>query len=188
MPTPNSPQDLWQSQTEEEIEMTPGDIRRMAQKFQTKILRRNIREAIFTVLGTAMYIGFIWQMPGTLLKSGCAVSLIGICISGYRLLHEGSSQDVPAAASAGDCLEFHRRELTKQRDMLRQVGIRQMGPVMPGFVLFYAGAWIENVDGTADAVVMGGSGVLAVAVFVLVYWLNVHAANKLQSELDELGA
>lgn len=186
-PTPLSPEELWQSQPEEEMNVTLATIRSKSLKFQTRIRRRNIREYIGLIVGTVMYCGFLWFMPGLLTKIGAVLTLAGMYFSVYQIHRDGSSQEVPVDSSAGDCLEFHRRELTRQRDMLRRVGPWHIGPVMPGFVLFFAGVWVSNVHNTRSAIVMAVSGALAVAVFGFVYWLNVRAANKLQQELDGLG-
>lgn len=185
-PTPPNPQDLWQNQTEEEMNLTLVDIRSKALKFQTKIQRRNMREYIGIGVGTIMYGWFLWSLPGLVTKIGAAVTLAGMYFSVYQLYRDGSAQEVPVDSPAGDCLDFHRNELTKQRDMLRRVGPWQIGPVLPGMALFFAGAWIHNVQGTEDAVVMGIAGLLAAGVFAFVYWLNVRAANKLDAELQAL--
>lgn len=186
-PTPISPEELWQSQPEEEMNMTLATIRSTSLRFQNKIRRRNIREYVGLVVGVLMYGAFIWFMPGPLTKIGAVLTLVGMFFSVYQIYRDGSSQEVPVDSSAGDCLEFHRRELVRQRDMLRRVGPRQIGPVIPGFVLFFAGVWVSNVHNTRSAIVMAISGALAVAVFGAVYWLNVRGANKLQQELDALG-
>jgi hypothetical protein len=186
-PTPVNPQDLWQSQPEEEMNMTLATIRSKSLKFQAKIRRRNVREYLGLVVGTVMYGAFIWFLPGLLTKAGAVLTLAGMYFSVYQIFRDGSSQEVPVDSSAGDCLQFHRRELIRQRDMLRRVGPWQIGPVMPGFVLFFAGVWVSNVHNTRSAVVMALSGALAVSVFGFVYWLNVRGAKKMQQELDALG-
>ena len=186
-PTPPNPQELWQNQTEEETNLTLVDIRSKALKFQTKIRRRNVREYIGIVAGTVMYCGFMWFLPGVLTKVGAALTLVGMYISVYRIYRDGSAREVPVDSPAGDCLEFHRQELARQRDMLRRVGPRQIGPVIPGFTLFFAGVWLSKVRDSEDAVIMGITGVLAAAVFTFIYWLNVRAANKLDQELEALG-
>lgn len=186
-PTPPSPQELWQSQAPEETDLRLVDIRSKALKFQTKISRRNIREYFGLAAGTVMYIAFLWFLPGVLTKIGAVVTLAGMYFSVYQIYRDGSAQEVPVDSPAGDCLEFHRRELTRQRDMLRRVGPYQIGPVLPGIILFFAGVWVNQVDGLTDGLVMGASGLLAAGVFVFVYWLNVRAANKLDEELELLG-
>jgi hypothetical protein len=186
-PTPVNPQDLWQSQPEEEMNVTLATIRSKALKFQTKIRRRNIREYVGLAIGTVLYGAFVWFLPGLLTKVGAVLTLAGMCFSVYRIYRDGSSQEVPVDSSARDCLEFHRRQLVRQRDMLRRVGPRQIGPVMPGFVLFYAGVWDSSVRDTKSAIVMAITGILAASVFGFVYWCNVRAANKMQQELDALG-
>ena len=186
-PTPISPEELWQSQPKEEMNMTLATIRSTALKFQNKIRRRNIREYIGIVVGTVMYCGFTWFMPGLLTKIGALLTLVGMYFSVYQIYRYGSSQEVPVDSSAGDCLAFHRRELARQRDMLRRVGPWHIGPIMPGFVLFFVGVWVTNVNDMKGAIGMSISGVLAIAVFGFVYWLNERAANKLQQQIDALG-
>ena len=186
-PTPISPQELWQSQPEEDMNMTLATIRSTALKFQNRIRRRNIREYVGIVIGTIMYCGFILYVPGILTKLGAVLILAAMYFSVYQLHRDGSSEEVPVDASAGDCLAFHRRELIRQRDMLRRVGPWHIGPVMPGFLLFFAGTWVSSVHDTRAAVTMTICFVLAVSVFAFVYWLNVRAANKLQQQIEALG-
>lgn len=186
-PTPVNPQDLWQSQPEEETNMTLATIRSKALKFQTKIRRRNIREYVGLVIGTVMYGAFVWLLPGLLTKVGAVLTLAGMYFSVYQIYRDGSSQEVPVDSSARDCLEFHRRQLVRQRDMLTRVGPRHIGPVMPGFLLFYAGVWASSVSNAKTAVVMVITGILAASVFGFIYWLNVRAAKRMQQELDALG-
>lgn len=186
-PTPHSAQEIWQSQTEEETNMTLKDIRSKALKFQAKIRRRNIREYLGIVVGTVLYGFFISRSPNLLVTIGAVLTLVGMYFSVYQIYRDGSSQQVPVDESAGHCLEFHRREITRQRDMLRRVGPLQIGPIMPGMALFFAGHWVDVVHDLKAAIIMTITFALAVAVFGFVYWLNVHAANKLQSQLDDLG-
>jgi hypothetical protein len=185
-PAPDGPEALWQSQREEQPSMTLADIRRKAQTFQTKIRRRNIREYLFSGAGTIVFAAFIWILPGLITKIGCALTLLAIYFVVYQLHRDGSAREVPAEAAAGDCLAFHRRELERQRDLLRRVGPWQIGPMVPGLALFFAGLWVANVDDRGDVVAMTISGLLMAAVLAIVYWLNVRAANQLQREVDLL--
>jgi len=185
--TPTSPEELWLNQPEEETNMTLKEIRSKALKFQTKIRRRNLIEYIGIVVGTAMYCGFMWYLPGVLVKLGAALTLAGMYFSVYQIRRDGSAREVPVDSSPTECLEFHRRELTRQRDMLRRVGPWHIGPALPGLALFFVGVWIENVDGLEESLIVGASGVLAAAVLSFVYWLNVRAANKLDQELESWG-
>jgi len=185
-PAPESPEALWQSQTEEHPAMTLADIRRKAQTFQRKIRVRNIREYVLAVGAALTYGWFIWIFTGLLTRIGSAVTLVAICFAVYQLHRDGSSRGVPVDAAAGGCLTFHRRELERQRDLLRRVGRWQIGPLLPGQILFFAGLWISNVDDRGDAVVMTITGLLMAAVLAGVYWLNVRAASELQRQLDLL--
>jgi hypothetical protein len=93
---------------------------------------------------------------------------------------------VPVDVAAGDCLAFHRGKLERQRDLLRRVGPWQLGPMVPGLGLFFAGLWLRNVNDRGDVLAMTITGLLMAAVLVVVYWLNIRAANELQRELDLL--
>lgn len=186
-PTPNSPEELWQNQTEEETNMTLKDIRSKALRFQTKIRRRNLREYIGIVVGTVIYCGFMWYPSGPLFKLGAALTLAGMYFSVYQIRRDGSAREVPVDSPPRECLEFHRRELTRQRDMLRRVGPWHIGPMAPGLALLFVGSWIGNVRDLKDSLIVAASGVFAVAVLSFVYWLNVRAANKLEQELETLG-
>ena len=166
--------------------MTLEDIRRRARTFQTKIRRRNAREYAFAAAGTILYGIFLWYLPGLLTKVGCALTLIAIYYVVYRINRDGAARDFAADAAAGDCLAFHRRELARQRDLLSRVGRWQLGPMVPGLALFFAGLWVENVRDLKDAVIMTIAGILMAAVLAVVYWLNVRAASRLQRDLDLL--
>ena len=167
--------------------MTLADIRSKALKFQTRIHRRNLREYIGIVVGTVIYCGFMWYLPGLLVKFGAALTLGGMYFSVYQIRRDGSAREVPVDSPPSACLEFHRRELTRQRDMLRRIGPWHIGPIIPGLVLFFVGTWIGNVDDFKQSLIVAASGILAAAVLWFVHWLNVRAANKLDQELETLG-
>ena len=185
-PTPHNPQELWRGQTEEMTAMTLADIRREALAFQTRIRRRNAREYVGIVFGTILYGAFIWILPGMLTKMGSALTLLAMYYAVYQIRRDGAARELPTDAAAGDCLAFHRRQLTRQRDMLRRVGPWHIGPMVPGLALFFAGLWIAKVQSREDAIIMTISALLSSAVLAVVYWLNVRAANRLQRDLDLL--
>jgi hypothetical protein len=186
-PPPNSPEELWQSQPEEEMNMTLATIRSTALKFQNKIRRRNIREYVAAVIATAAYGAYIVYLPNMLQRIGAAVVIAGIFVVVYWLHRQGASKDVPVDSSAKDCLDFHRQELTRQRDLLCQVGSRYIGPLIPGLAIFFAGSWMEAFNDGRGAIVMTLNVLLGAAIVGGVNWLNVRAANKLQEQLDSLG-
>ena len=183
-PTPDSPEELWQSQIQEEATMTLEDIRRKAQKFQKRIRRRNGREYVGAAVATIVYGSFIWFLPGLLQKIGATVLLFGIFYVVSKLRKDGAAREVPVETSASDCLEFHRRETGRQRDLLRSAASHHLAALAPGVVLLLAGGWIENPE--APLAVFIGATAFAVAVFAGVSLLNLRAANKLQQELDAL--
>jgi hypothetical protein len=185
-PSRNSPEALWRSQNEETPVMTLADIRRKAQAFQTKIRRRNVREYTGAALGMILFGTFMWIFPGLLTKLGAGLTMLAIVFVVYQMRRDGSARDVPADATAADCLTFHRQELARQRDLLKRVGPWQQGPMVPGVALFFAGLWLEYVHDREDAVIMTISAILMAAVFGVVHWLNARAARQLQRDLELL--
>jgi hypothetical protein len=186
-PPPINPKELWQSQPEEEMNMTLATIRSKSLKFQTKIRRRNIREYVAAAVSIAAYGAYIVYLPNVLQKIGSCLIVLGVFAVIYWLHKGGSSKEVPVDSSAQDCLDFHRQELRRQRDLLLQVGSRYLAPLVPGLAIFFAGTWIESAVDSKGVLFMTLIAVLVAAVFGGVYWLNARAAKKLQQELDALG-
>lgn len=179
----DTPEYLWQSQNEEEVDMNLEDIRRKAHEFQRKIAWRNRREDISLAVAACACIAGVVFLPTAMLKAGAALTLLGAIANAYQLHRDGAARDVPAEASAVECRDFHRRELVRQKALLDSIGPRYIGPVLPGLAVFLAGAWMLN-PGWPMAV----PNVLAVAVMAGVYWVNAREARRLGREIETLTA
>jgi positive regulator of sigma E activity len=84
------------------------------------------------------------------------------------------------------CLDFHRRELVRQRDLLRSVWSWYLGPLVPGMVVFLFGSILQKVRQPTDWL-----KALPVAAFMAAgFWftarLNRRAAGCLQRQIEEL--
>ena len=170
----SDPHGLWQNQPSEPLQMTVEEIRMKAAQFQKKIARRNLREYAAAAIVVAAFTGYAILLPGALIKAGSILTVVAALFVAYRLHRKGSSRPVPAAVALSSGVEFHRKELERQRDLLRSVWLWYLGPFVPGMVLF----------GLGMGSLIWASGLALV--FAVVWWLNARAARRLQSEIDAL--
>src|SRR5690606_12143713 len=137
---------LWQSQTEEENEVTLQFVRYKAQEFQNRIQFRNRREYIFAAISVPLFGAIALLLPGLLLKIGALLLLAATFYVVSDMRKYGSARELPLETRATACLDFHRQELVRQRNLLRRVVTRHLPAQIPGIGLMHAGVWIDNPD------------------------------------------
>ncbi len=184
-PPPHDMREVWQNQKVEVTRMSTQELRSKAARFQRKIGRRNLREYLAAVVVVAAFSFYIWQFDSIAMRAGSVLVIAGTLFVVHQLRRRGSPKKLPADVTWESCLDFHRQELERQRDLLRQVWRWYLLPFVPGTVVFLSGAAIESPQARAWCL-----GVLAstAVVFLLVGKLNSWVANKLQRQIDELEA
>ena len=186
---PSDIREIWQSQQVEGIQMPLEEIRQKAGKFRSKILRRNLREYV-AALAVIVFFGYCFvHSHDALSRAAFGLNIAGMLYVVYQLHMRGSARSLPADWGLESCLEFHRRELERQRDLLRGVWRWYLGPLVPGLVLIEVGIWrgkVGNVSHAAVSLILIILGVAAV--FVLIGKMNQRAAAMLQRRIDELDA
>ena len=172
-----SPEQLWKTETGEVLTMTLTEIHRKAREFQKDppAQRARVHRSAFALVFCST---LVWFLPSPAQKLGAALLLAGIAYVTASLRDTGSARDVPVE----DCLGFHRRELVRQRNLLRNAGTWHVAALLPGVVLLDLSAWTRS----NDYVVPAATTVLAAAVLDLVSWLNLRAARKLDEQLRSL--
>jgi hypothetical protein len=86
-------------------------------------------------------------------------------------------------------LDFFRRELERQRDLVGSVWSWYLGPLIPGWVvLMVALARINPGHLRHFGLTFAAFNLFAALVFVLIWRLNLWAARRLQRRIDELNA
>ena len=191
-PPPNGMNDLrkaWQSQRVEGTPMSIDEIRRKARKFQKKIGRRNLREYI-AALVVVVFFGYrIWYTPDTITRVGFATIIAGLMYIVYQLHHRGSAKSLPAEMGSESWLEFHRRELERQRDLVGSVWSWYLGPIIPGWVVLMVGLARTNPGHLHRfGLFLVVWNLVTALVFVGIWKLNQHGARRLQRRIDELDA
>jgi hypothetical protein len=187
-PSGLDPQGLWQSQPTEHDAMTLAAIHAKARTLETRVQVRNAVE--YVACGAAM-VGFapaLLNGQNWMIRAGAALIMLGVVFIAWQLHRRASAE---ASPQPGETLvEAYRRQLVRQRDALRSVGLWYIAPVVPGMVLFMLGARLQPhphrmPPASADAAFLVAAGIVAF-VFVGVWLLNLNAARQLQKRIDEL--
>jgi hypothetical protein len=191
--TPTSFQSLWQEQSVYPKQFSVEEIHATATRFQRKVRFRNLREYIPATAGLIFLAGYAWKADTWFSKAGPGLIVLGTMYLVFQLYTRAASHPVPGGQGSGDvaesCIEFHRRELERQRDMHRAIWRWYLGPLIPGLlVLFidrFLAAWAKGGLHVAISLASAHVGVL---VFIWIGRVNAVEARKLQREIDALGA
>jgi len=160
--------------------ITLEDIRHRASHFERRIRWRNLREYAAGVLVVCVFALQLhrlhgWRMtPPVLLIAGTMYALL-------ELHRRGGTRSVPADAGIAASVEFHRRELERQRDALRSVWLWYLLPFAPGLVG-------SVVAGALDKGIV--AGLLEFAAFAIAFGfvglLNQKAAQGLDRKIQKV--
>lgn len=178
---PDDPRKLWQSQDAEDVTITLEEIRKRAARFEKRIQRRNVREyaAGAVVIVWSLVVCWIRHLHGWRLAP-YALLLAGTIYIMFQLRRRASIRAVPADADTKTLIEFHRRELERQRDALRTVWRWYLLPWVPFFAASAVQAGIDR--GITAGLVLA---MLSVAVVAGVWALNQWAARRLECKIQE---
>ena len=182
------PLELWQSQQVEPMTMSLEELRTKTARFESCIRSRNRRETVASIFSVALFAFYFFWIPTPLARLGSCLTILGLLYVVYYMNAKGTPAKAPAEAGFETCVEFRRRELERQRDLLRSVWLWYMLPWLPGMLLFFVGAIAAKIHHTSDWWKAAPIGlVLALACWFLL-WRNRRGADKLQRMIDELDA
>jgi hypothetical protein len=178
--------ELWQNQKTEGVRMSVEQVRLEAGRFQRKISARNLREYVVAVV-LIVYFGFWFaRIPQLAAKAGFGLLIAGLAYLVWHMLSNGSPGAMDETAGLSDWIQFRRRELVRQRDLLRSVWRWYIGPCIPGLVVLVA--WFVHGN-RSKPVVVSLAAVYVMVVAAGFWWmgrLNAKGAEKLQRQIDEL--
>ncbi|MBL8178671.1 MAG: hypothetical protein JNK48_28615 [Bryobacterales bacterium] len=178
---PESLRQLWQSQEEQSQPMELEELRRKAAEFDARIRRRNWREYYAALFVAACCVGMLVARTPWHIRAGALLLLAGIALVCAHLYRKGSAEPLQHGATVSR--DWYRKQLERQRDLLRGVWKWYLGPMTPGLAMWLAGGLWEHPERWGRSAISGG---IAAAVFLAVGRLNAHAARKLDKELDSL--
>jgi purine-cytosine permease-like protein len=188
--SPDDMRNVWQSQKPEGVQISLEEIRRTAGRFYKTISRRNRREyiaVVFVVLGYGFY---TFHYRDFLMRLGSILTIAGALYVAYQLHRKGSARTLPQDCGFECCVDFHRRELERQRDALRAIWSWYLGPLVPGLAVFTIGQELAKPPRHPQHHWIGFAVyvTILILVFVGIWWLNRMAVRFLQKQIDELNA
>jgi hypothetical protein len=191
----NDMANIWKTQPATPAAISLEQLRRKSRKLEKRVQWRNVREYLASVIVIAAFGYYISVFQSTLVRIGCGLVIAGTLFMVYMLHQRGASRTVPAELAFHTCVDFHRRELERQRDLLRSVWTWYLLPFVPGMAVFLAGLFRQTMgqpNAPADTGAIVAVFALTVAVcalvFVAVGKLNQWGARNLQREIDALNA
>jgi hypothetical protein len=183
--------DVWQRQTTESAQMSSVELRRRSQKLSRKVFWRNLREYVAAAIVVAGAGYHFWIFPTPLERLGSSLMIASVFYVVYQLHARGSARVMPPGMALHSCLEFHRKELERQRDLLRSLWSWCVLPIVPGVIVFRLGIAVAEAatsPGHVWQAVLEFSVTVAL-VFTLFFtgWkLNRWASGRLQLKIDAL--
>ncbi|HZF28115.1 MAG TPA: hypothetical protein VE907_03285 [Gammaproteobacteria bacterium] len=129
---------LWQGQAAATPPPTPQQLRARAERFESQTRRRYVRDQVSFGLVAIAFAWGVFAMDGALVRLGSAM-LLGWALYGmYGLRRFAAPLRSSPQASGQTCAAHHRRQLERQRDVVRSWPLG-MGLAVPGFVLCVLG-------------------------------------------------
>ncbi len=183
----NDLQNLWQDQKSEVVRMSVEEIRLRAGKFEKKIYWRNAREYVAALIVVIYFAYQFLKGPDTLSGIGFGLTIAGMLFIMWQLHRKGASRAIPAELGSAAGLDFYRRELERQRDLVRGAGRWYLAPLVPGLVvLIVALARLNPRHLPHYGWFLAGYSLVVAAGFVWIWRLNVRAAHRLQRCIQDL--
>lgn len=171
------------------LECQPADLGRMSpEEIRAAAFRMHKRaRAVRAVLCAgvwlpALNVSAMWHSPSLLYRLGCGVYLAGWLYLVYMLQKGFSRGHLERDPSLAVCLEFCRSHLEGQRDLLRCVWPRLLGPLLAGaFMVLAADPTIQVLWQRIPRLVLA----------ILLYWavscLARRRVRAFQRQIDALG-
>lgn len=175
-------QRLWRDQPSEEVQMSAQEVRELADKFERVISRRNRREYTAAAFVSVWFSVWAWFAESAVVALGCWLAVLAALWVVFHLHRHGAARRPAGEQEVMSCLEFHKSELVRQRDLLRSVWWWYLLPFVPSLLLILAGYWLEGPErGFLLAV-----GIFEAVAFVGIGLLNQRVARQLQRKIDDL--
>lgn len=179
--------DLWATDQGEKFTMSIAELTARSDQFRSRINRRNLIEYLAAALVAGTFGWIAYLIPVWSIKIGAGLIILAAIYISWQLnrLASVSKEDTRSDTLANT----HRRDLVRQRDALRSVWRWYLLPFVPGMIVFTLGTTLETATDVPIWVTLATSATslgFVLLVFLAVWALNVHAAKKLDKEIDVL--
>jgi uncharacterized membrane protein YfcA len=180
-PDANDPRVLWQNQETEKVTITLDDVRRKAARMEKRVYWRNVREYAAGAVVIAFFTAALWREHGWRLAPQLLLIAATVYVM-FQLHRRGTARSMPADTGLRESLDFHVRELTKQRDALHNIWLWYLLPFIPGFVAAFVVTAVDR--GINSRAIIAAVG--ALLIFAGIWALNEWAARKIDRRIQEL--
>jgi hypothetical protein len=179
--------ELWQSQPTEGVRMSVEQIRVSAGTFQRRIHWRNVREYVAAIAVVVFAAYEFFRGNDLLVRTGFGLMIAGVFYLIWHLLSKGSWRPLPEDAGLSSCIDFQRRQLEQQRDLVSSVWRWYLAPLAPGMAILLAAFYRANPGHVKyPALVVLPEAIFFAVICIGVVRLNEKAARRLQRQIDEL--
>ena len=168
---------------EEHLQVSIAQLRGKAETFQKRARRGDLIEYVAcsaVVLGSGFY---VWAFPSLRMKVASFTMIMATLFVAYQLRRHAAAR-APSSESAGaSLLQFHRRELVRRRNLLRDSWLLFVAPLMGGMLVFLASLVPDRPYARLPLLIFCG------AVFAMGVAISLHnrwQAARLQRQIDEL--
>src|SRR3954447_18302827 len=120
---------LWQKSGAEDEPMSVEQLRKRAGKFQKSVRLRDRVEYVACALVVIAFGAYIWMFPNYLSKMGSVLMVAATLFVAFQLRKHAVARDLPPKNSAVSLAEFHKLELTRRRDLLKNSWKLLVGPL-----------------------------------------------------------
>jgi hypothetical protein len=172
---------LWHAQHLQGGPMSMLEINARSAALRRKLRVRNIVEYLAGLYVIAFSLRLALQAEDPMVATGMALLAAGALFVIGHMHVNGWVQAGSGGDNAAHSKDFYRAELVRQRDLLDRMWLWYLLPLAPGLALLHVARAAANPLATA----VSAAG--AVAVAVVLTWLNRRAARKLQRDIDGLG-
>lgn len=177
----------WQGEQEAPLILSVEQLRQRSWQFRRRLWMRNAAEYGAAAVIAVVNGFYMWLFHSMLMRVGAALMMVGLVYIVLQLHRRGSARALPLAAAPS--LDFLIGELSRQRDLLRNVWEWYLLPLFPGITVFLFGA-SKLRDAGGSLIVPERSIVMTTALvvvgFALIAFANRANSRGLQRQIDAL--
>lgn len=173
----------WQQADVERPQPTVAQVRQAAATFQRRARLGDLIEYGACAVVSLGYGLYIWLFPSLRMKLASLAVVLATGFVAYQLRSHAAARLAPPDTAALSLLAFHRRELLRRRDLLKDSWKLFVAPLMAGMLVFVACLASERPSASLPLFVLFGA-VLVMAVAISLY--NIRQAGRVQRLVDIL--
>ncbi len=149
--------------------------------------RRNLVEYIACIVVIAGFTPVLLHQGSWMMRAGAGLIMAATIFVAWQLHRRASAAPLPVSGEA--LVDFHRRELIRQREALQSIAVWYLGPFVPGMVMLLLGRWFQahapHRPLGFDHLIIFLAGVIVALIWLGVWLLNQWGAERLQRRIDE---